>query len=190
MTTFEERLHQANLTPFKNVDLSSKTNKNIKDDCFKLLVKQLYKYQKFKNSVALTKINRMQYNELTVVSYMSYLRKYLAVGAKNKKVTDKFYNIIDELKAKHEAILTPSESDACKRNKPYKTATSTPSPTPPKPVETPKYIEIAPDQYGVKIQNTIKLYANKEACDAYIECYKEFNGDKPVEVVKVEFEYV
>ena len=187
MTTFEERLAATNLTPFKQTQ--------VKDDLLKLLIKQLYKYQSFKNDVMISKINRMHYNEKTIVNYMSHLRKYLATGYKSEAIMSRFYDIIDDLKAKHEAILTPSETDKYKQRRPYKgqvktKEASTPSPTPPKPVETPKYIEIAPDQYGVKIQNPIKLYANKEACDAYIECYKEFNGDKPVEVVKVDFQAV
>lgn len=180
MTTFEERLAATNLTPFKQ--------NNVKDDVFKLLLKQIYKYQNFKQSIILEKINCMSYSKSTVKGYIQSSILYLNHGVKNHILPRKGYYILEDFKAKHEAILTPSETDKARPYKPYKKSTL--SPTPPEPIEPPKYIETIPDQYGVKIQNTIKLFANKEACDAYIECYKEFNGDKPVELVKVEFEAV
>ena len=182
MTTFEERLAATNLTPFKN-------NTNVKDDVFKLLLKQIYKYQKFKQSVIFKKINRMSYGDSTVKGYISSSIIYLKTGTKNFVLPRRGYDILDSFKTKHEAILTPSENEKCVIYKPREKA-ATPSPTPPEPVEPPKYIETIPDQYGVKIQNTIKLFANKDACDAYIECYKEFVTDKVVELVKVEIESV
>ena len=183
MTTFEQRLATMDLTPFKTEEFKTQP--------MELLLKQIYKYQKFKTKSILQKINRLSFTTGTVTGYVSIAKKYLNTGIKVEKVVSpRFYQILDDLKAKHEAILTPSDKDRATVYKQRKPRKQTPSPTPTRVVEPPKYTEIIPDQYGVKIQNVIKLFANKEACDAYMECFKEFNKELPVELVKVEFEVV
>lgn len=181
MTTFEQRLASVDLTPFK-------TNE-FKTQPLELLLKQIYKYQKFKSKIILQKINRMNFGENTVARYINAVKQYLATGdSKSYRIGSRFYEILDNLKANHEAILTPSEREQGRAYIPRGRKQSHISPTPTRIVESPKYTEIIPDQYGVKIQNTIKLFANKEACNAYIECFKEFNKESQLELVKVEFE--
>ena len=98
MMTIEKKLAQTNLNQFKTEPL-------------RLLVKQLYKHQNFKNKVILERINRLTYTENTVNLYLQKIRLYLKDGVKNKAVASRVYDIVDELKATHESILTPSESD-------------------------------------------------------------------------------
>lgn len=179
--TFEERLAATDLTPFKD-------NTSVKDDVFKLLLKQIYKYQKFKQSVILKKINRMSYGESTVKGYISSSMIYLKTGTKNFVLPKRGYDILDSFKVKHEAILTPPENEKCVIYKPREKA-ATPTPLE-QPVEAPKYIEIAPPQYGVKCENMIRLFDTKEYCLGFIDCYKTVGDGKPVELVKVDFEVV
>lgn len=184
MTTFEQRLASVNLTPFKTEEFKTQP--------LELLLKQIYKYQRFKGSVILQKINRMSFSESTVQRYINRTKQYLATGeTKKDTIGGRFYEILDNLKSTHEAILTPSESEQGRKYAPKPRKNShIPHPTPTTVVEPPKYTETIPDQYGVKIQNVIKLFVNKEACDAYIECFREFNKELPVELVKIEFEVV
>lgn len=182
MTTFEQRLASVDLTPFKTEEFKTQP--------LELLLKQIYKYQKFKSSVILQKINRMSFSESSVQRYINATKQYLATGEPNGNIGVRFYEILDNLKATHEAILTPSESERGRTYAPRQRKNSNCFPIPTRVVEPPKFTEILPDQYGVKIQNIIKLFANKEACDAYIECFREFNKELPVELVKIEFEVV
>ena len=113
-----------------------------------------------------------------------FVKAYLQSGKKDKVMGNLFYSYLDELKSNHTAILTPSEADKGRVYKPRKNTSPAPSPTPEK-IEPPKYIEVIPLQYGVKIQNSIKLYSSKDACAAYIECYKEFNDSSDIELVEI-----
>lgn len=181
MSSFEERLRQANLTPFKNV--------NLKEDILKLLIKQLYKHQNFKNSAVLARINKMTYDEKSIINYLSYIRKYVKTGLKIKGVSEKVYKNIDECIARHEGILTPPEEERHMQKKPFSGIEQKPKvvSTPIK-AEPPKYIERAEDDFGVKIDSSIKLFKSKEACEAYIQCYKEFNKEQEIKLVKIDLE--
>lgn len=167
----------------------AKTDLNqFKQEPFKLLVKQLYKYQDFKTSVILNKINKLTYKDATIRVYVAAMRKYLKTGVEDCNARS-LYDIIDELKATHTPILTPSASERHKSYKPRKQKPAKPSPAP-VPVEPPKYIEKIPPQYGVKSGDWIKLFSTKEMALGYIECYKVIGDGKPVELVTVDLEVV
>jgi len=176
----EKKLAQTDLNKYK-----TQPQNDIKSDTLKLLIKQLYKYQKFSTKAVLEKINMMNFKKSTVIQYYRYMKRYLATGEKTYTY-EQMYNIIDELKAKHEAILTPSENERYIAKK-YKPAATSPTTTPIK-AEPPKYIEKIPPQYGVKCENTIKLFSSKDMCLGYIECYKVIGDGKPVELVTVDLE--
>lgn len=191
MSTFEERMEQANLIPFKGSEQTP--NKNIKNDLYKLFVKQLWKYQRFKNEVVLEKINRMHYKKHTVVNYMSMLRSYVATGSKRlDTMSENFYSIIDSLKNKHEAILTPSEEDKfvprrayMKNYKVKKEDTNTTT-------EVIQKLEFIPDnqKYGVLCENKIRVFDTKEYCLGFIDCYKTVGDGKEVKLIKLNYEVI
>lgn len=170
----EKKLAQTDLNQFKQEPL-------------KLLVKQLYKYQDFKGIVILDKINKLTYKDSTIKVYIDAMRKYLKDGTRIS-TTSRIYEIIDELKANHTPILTPSAKEKRVEYKFRKQKLV----TPPVPVlvEPPKYIEKIPPQYGVKCENRIILQPTKEMALGYIECYKVIGDGKPVELVTVDLEAV
>ncbi len=172
MMTIEKNLAQTDLNQFKTEPL-------------KLLVKQLYKHQNFKNKVVLERINHLIYSEKTISLYLQKIRSYLKDGIKNKAVAPRVYEIVDELKATHEAILTPSEKDRVTTYN-YKQTTTVPQQFTTEPIPT-KTINLG--QYGVKIGNTIKLFPSQDACMAYIECYREFDTSKDLAIVNLVIRY-
>ena len=101
MMNIEKSLAQTDLNQFKTEPL-------------KQLIKQIYKYQKFKSSVILNKINRANYSEATAKLYINKIKQYLKTGVKVHNMPVKIYNILEELKAVHTPILTPSESEKAK----------------------------------------------------------------------------
>ena len=157
-----------------------------KTEPMKLLIRQLYKYQNFNAKALLNKINRMNYTEGTVIKYSHVVHKYVTTGEKDISTAKEIYNIIDECKAVHAPILTPSDKEK-RISKPRKTK---PTSVITKPVEPPKYIEKIPPQYAVKCENLIKLFSNKDIALGYIDCYKAIGDGKPVELVTVEIETV
>ena len=163
-------------------NLASTDLNQFKTEPLRLLIKQLYKYQNFKITAILEKINKLTYKDNTIKVYVDALRKYLKDGTKISS-TPAMYAIIDELREVHTPILTPSANE---RRVAY--TFKTPRVKEQKVVETLKYTTTTPQQYGVKINNTIKLFANIEACGAYIVCFKEFNQDTDIELVKVDYE--
>ena len=98
----------------------------------------------------------------------------------------KVYNILEELKAIHTPILTPSESERAKVYKTRKQKVSEPI----KAVEPPKYIEKIPPQYGVMYENKIVLQPSKEMALGYLECYKIIGDGKDVKFVTVDIEEI
>lgn len=172
MMTIEKELAKTDLNQFKTEPL-------------KLLVKQLYKHQNFKNKVVLERINCLTYTQNTVELYLTAMRRYLKTGAKSKTVAKRIYDIVDELKATHESILTPSEKDRVTTYN-YKQTTTVPQQFTTEPIPT-KTINLG--QYGVKINNTIKLFPTKDACMAYIECYREFDTTKDLAIVNLVIRY-
>lgn len=186
MSTFEERLNKVDLTPFKESD--------IKGQCFYLLIQQLYKYQLFRNEIVLKKINRMHYTERTVCNYMAMLRRYVQYGIRHEETSKSIYEIIDDLRAKHEAVLRPSEKEAHKPRGAYiksikKKLCSNVEQTQ---VETHiqqtfKYIEVEEPKYGILCGNEIKMFDSLEFCQGYIDCLNTMKNDKFAKIVKVEY---
>lgn len=185
MSTFEQRLQEANLKPFKTSDLSSVKNNNIKDDCLFLLIKQLYKYQHFNNASMLSRVNRMHYNEKTTLNYATHIRTYLATGVKNKYSAPRIYEIVDTLKAKHEAILVPASKDRVRvigKTKKEEPVVET------KVEET--IIQQSNVKYGVICEDKIRVFDTKEHCYGFIECYNAIGDGKEVKIVKVTIDFL
>ena len=169
-----------------NTDLNQ-----FKTEPFKLLVKQLYKYQDFKTVVILNRINKLTYKDSTIRVYVDAMLKYLKKGVKVCNASS-LYDIIDELKATHAPILTPSISERRKEYKLRKRKSSktshTTTPVELQKAQPPKYIEKIPPQYGIRCGDWIRLQPSKEMALGYIECYKVIGDGKPVELVTVDLE--
>lgn len=166
-------------------------NKYKKDELISL-IEQCYKYQKFKIDVAVKKIDS-SFKESTVRNYFTGVKSYLKTNVKSPHLTHRACEIIDNLVLTCYPTLQPSKEDVARIYTMRKRRQrQNPSPTPITPVEPPKYTEQIPPQYGVKLQNenTIKLFSSKDACKAYIDCYKEFVAVNNIDLVKVDFETV
>lgn len=174
---------------FAKMDLSQ-----FKQKPLEIVVKGIYKHQRFKSSEIIKRINCVHYKENTVRTYIGIIRGYLNNGTKQLCMDD-VYNIVDKLKSQHEAILTPPtglEYVASKSKCKHKKSDPQPSPTPQVEIESEpqKITEVLPTQYGIKTENTIKLFLTKECCDAYIQAYREFDKDKELEVVKLKYRVI
>jgi hypothetical protein len=147
-------------------ELSKMDLNQFKEGAYEHVIKELYKHQNFNRKAILTRINRCGIAENSVTTYASELRTYLRTGKKKACFPDKFYLIIDNLKEKHCAILTPSEQDKlivlkASRNK-YEAEK-----------EAPKKEE-GTIVFGVKIKDDIKVIGEEAKCDGYMACYREF----------------
>jgi hypothetical protein len=213
MSTFEERLSQLNLAPFKNEGTG--TSKEIKHNLFKEFVKQLWKYQHYKNEAVLTKINRLHYSPHTIKNYMSYLRTYIQYGKKHKGAGPLFYSLIDEFKSRCEATLMPSKYDRHTSRGCYKPRKCVPEISSPEQNKEYKYIEVekTPEKkeiyvsesvmesvtscliptyqsFGVLCENKIRIFDTKEYCLGFIDCYKTVGDGKEVKLIKVNYEVI
>lgn len=164
-------------------------NKYKKDE-LKSLLEECYKYQKFKSNVFVEKSNS-KFHPTIIKNCFFAVKSYLKTHVKPKNLSHKSCEIIDNLVLTCYPTLQPSEQDAGRTYTMRKRRQhQNPSPTPVATVEPPKYTEQIPPQYGVWDGETIKLLSNKDVCEGYIKCYKEFSLGKPLLLVKVELETV
>lgn len=176
MMRIEKQLAATDLDKYKKDELTS-------------LLEECYKYQKFKGSVFVGKSNS-KLNPTIIKNCFFSVKSYLKSHVKPKNLSHKSCEFIDNMVLTCYPILQPSEAD---KARPYnRKQPQTPSPTPVEKVEPPKYTEQIPPQYGVKLrdENIIRLFPSKEACVAYVDCYKEFVGVNNADVVKIDFEVV
>lgn len=213
MSTFEERLNQLNLAPFKNEGTG--TSKEIKRKLFEEFVKQLWKYQYFKNEIILEKINRLHYTPQTIKNYMACLRSYVQYNKKTRTMSPVFYNIVDEFKSRFEATLTPSKYERHTERGCYKPKQYIPNTPSPEENKEYKYIEVeeASDKaeiyisedvveavksylkpecqsFGVLCENKIRMFDSKEYCLGFIDCYKTVGNGKEVKLIKMNYEVI
>ena len=195
MSTFEERLNQLNLAPFKNEGTG--TSKEIKRKLFEEFVKQLWKYQYFKNEIILEKINRLHYTPQTIKNYMACLRSYVQYNKKTRTMSPVFYNIVDEFKSRFEATLTPSKYERHTERGCYQPRKCVPVVSLPEENKEYKYIEavksyLTPTHYsfGVLCENKIRLFDSKEYCLGFIDCYKTVGDGKEVKLIKMNYEVI
>jgi hypothetical protein len=165
----------------------NKTNvTNFKVDLLEQLVLQCYKYQKFTTKAALSKINRGSYAENTVKQYLDCSKIYLNYGTRKKAMSNRLYDLLDKYKAAHVGILEPKEHERYKPCPNRRNIPPTPQQQTPQPQQTPQ----TPTNYAIKINNTIKVFSNKEFCLGYIECFTELNKDQKAELVTINYELV
>lgn len=163
--------------------------RNYKQDILEQFILQCYRYSKYKTSAAMKKINRGHFTENTAKAYLNHTKQYLSHGTKGKKLSLRIYALLDKFKASHVTILTPTEDEKYTPRKPYELKTPTPLNQPTQPKTQTQKVQ-TPTQYGVKFENTIKLFDTKEFCLGYKECFETFNNDKKAELVTIEFKVV
>ena len=212
MSTFEERLNQLNLAPFKNEGTG--TSREIKRKLFEEFIKQLWKYQYFKNEIILEKINRLHYTPQTIKNYMACLRSYVQYDKKHRSAGVAFYQIIDEFKSRFEPTLTPSKYDRHAARGAYSPRKYIPSVLNQEETKEYKYIEVekasdeagvcttenvvedvksclkpAYQSFGVLCENKIRVFDTKEYCNGFIDCYKTIGDGKEVKLIKITYEF-
>lgn len=152
------------------------------------LALQCYKYQLFSSGAALSKMNYEPYTPKTVKVYLDHTKQYLTHGTKNDRLNSMLYTLLDSFKASNVEILTPA------KNEKYYPRKSKKSPILKIHPQANKFIkeiqQINYPQYGVKHENTIKIFDSKEFCLGYKECFKVFNKDQKAELVTVRYELV
>lgn len=170
----------------KSIDLNQ-----FKEAPLKMFAKGCIQYQDFKQDVALKMIGECAtgWSKSSRGMYFNGIKNYLKTGVFNGRTCSvKLKEQVDELlKSKKYVALTPSNEDRAKNYKPRKNKVVVPQ----KVVE--EFIDVttqANTNYGVKIDNTIKLFPSKDACMGYIECYREFDKTKDLVPVNLCIKYI
>lgn len=158
--------------------------RTLKTDVLEQVMLQCYKHQQFKTSAAVKKINRGHYSERSITNYLDLTKSYFTRGVKYPRVSSRIYDLLDKFKASHVAILTPTESER------YKPLSPTIKVHPQADKLVKQIQKINFPKYGVKYENTIKVFDNKDFCLGYKECFEVFNKDKKADLIKVNYELV
>lgn len=178
MMEIEKNLAKTDLNQFKEAPL-------------KMFAKGCIQYQDFKQSIAINMIGECAtgWSKSSRSMYFNGIKNYLKTGVFNGRTCSvKLKEQVDELlKSKKYVALTPSNEDRAKDYKPRKYKVVVP-----KKVVEELITVTAPacTNYGVKINNTIKLFPTKDACMAYIECYREFDNTKDLAIVNLSIKYI
>lgn len=112
----------------------------------------------------------------------------------NPKKLEVLYSLVDKYKDSHVGILTPSEEDRTRPRVTQHNKSKTPTPSIKVHPHAKKMIkeiqQINYPQYGVKYENTIKIFDSKEFCLGYKECFEVFNKDQKADLIRVRYELV
>lgn len=157
----------------------AKSIDNYKTPLKEQVLTEIYKYAKYKNNMAIKKINRAGImGESGVAMYLAGTRKYLLKGIiDHKRYGSYMYQVIDKCRAKCVQQLTPKDEEKWSpqqfRNSTRQKPTEQPTQQTPKPIK--------PDQYCLLIDNEpIKLYNSIIECKAYGQALIDTNKDKEI----------
>lgn len=156
---------------FASTDLSI-----FKTEPLKLIAKQIVQYQNFKPRIALKKMNHLHFSKGMVTNYLTFGRKYLREGFRHRGASSKLYNYIDEWKEKQLQPLVPKDDEKAIERKHTVRAIDTKAVE--EPVRTVSIHAKSPLSvtsefyYGVKIENTIKIFDTEKECKACLKGLK------------------
>ncbi len=162
----------------------------IRENRLKELAINIVKYQNFKTSAFINKIDSAGYTKTSLVSLISYCIIYIQTGRKNNKVTSSVYKYIDDAIKQCIQPLTPSERDQRwnrkKSNKKKEVVT---------PVQkvlqniNDKAIEDKKYQIAVQVDDNIKLQDDLKHAEGFLDGLR-FCGKVNVKIVRVKIEEV
>lgn len=167
----------------------SKTDLNVfKQGPIDTFAKGICKYRLFNVASAMQFISHVGFKDSSAKMIFNGLSRYLVTGEKTSASIGKhLYEAVDKYKYSCPA-LTPNESQKRRVvNQPKRGKKEVTKPILEIPEEPKKLTEQLPTNYGIKIGNVIKLFIDKNCCDAYMEAYKEFNKDIEYEIVKLKY---
>lgn len=167
------------------------------------MAKKLYAYQNYRSKFIPQKVKSDFYQKGTIVSYHALLRKYLKTGIKDlKRVSNAFYDAIDNAKATYAAILRPNKLEEAPNYSPKKSykrrkssAMKVTKAEPKKEYninsakiniseDTLKYLKTNSSViYGLQLDTNLKMFSSKEEREGYTMAYKEIDPS-------IEFKYV
>lgn len=174
MMAIEKSLAQSDLNVFKQGPIDT-------------FAKGICKYRLFNVASAMPLISHVGFKDSSARMIFNTLSRYLVTGEKSTASIGKhLYEAVDKYKYSYPA-LTPTESQKRRVVNQSKRKKVVTKPVLEIPEEPKKLTETLPTSYGIKIGNVIKLFIDKNCCDAYMEAYKEFNKDIEYEVVKLKY---
>jgi hypothetical protein len=175
MMAIEKNLAQTDLNVFKQGPVDT-------------FAKGICKYRLFNVASAMPLISHVGFKDSSARMIFNTLSRYLVTGEKSSASIGKhLYEAVDKYKYSCPA-LTPTESQKRRVvNQSKRTKKEIIIPVLEIPEEPKKLTEQLPTSYGIKMGNVIKLFIDKNCCDAYMEAYKEFNKDIEYEVVKLKY---
>lgn len=157
----------------------------IKENRMRNLAENIVKYQKFKTSAFIDKIDNAGYTKWSLTTLISAGVMYLNTGKINKNAPSSIFKYIDEFKDKSQVLLPSKKQErgiargaALKNTAPVQKVLKQISD---KAKDDSKY------QLAVKVGDSIKLASNKTYADAFLDGMK-FLGKTDAKLVKVRIE--
>lgn len=152
------------------------------------MAEYIIKYQKFKSSVALTKMNNLDISNSTKINYFNFGVAYLKTGNKHRALPSTLYACIDELVAKHVQPLIPKIEEERQEKNWVKKFQKKEAVLPVSKLEIVNKPLTTNIEYGVKSNNNIMLMPSRDYALEFLAGLKKLNPNKEIEakVVTVE----
>lgn len=163
----------------------------VKENRMRNLAENIVKYQKFKTSAFVDKIDNAGYTRNSLASLISYSIAYLNTGRKTNKLGSSLYKYIDDAVEKIYP-LTPSKEEKRERRGVAKKNILNDKITPVQKVLkqiSDKAKEDSKYQLAIKVGDSLKLATNTEYADAFLDGMK-FLGKTDAKLVKVRIEEI
>lgn len=163
----------------------------VKENRLKQFGENIVKYQKFKTTAIINKIDNAGYSRATLVSYINSGIGYINNGTKYKQYGD-FYKYIDEAIAKHIQPLTPAYNERRVEKMMTKRKKNKPSVTPVERVlkEIEQKTSIPKNlKYAVKMNKNLRIMDSIEEARAFQDGLI-FMGNINTELVKITYEVI
>lgn len=162
----------------------------IRENRLKELAINIIKYQKFRTSAFINKIDDAGYTKTSLASLISYCIIYIQTGKKNDKVASSMYKYIDDAINQHIQPLTPSERDQRwnRRKSSKKKEIITPVQKVLQHIND-KAIDDKKYQIAVQTDDSIKLQDDLKHAEGFLDGLK-FCGKVNAKIVKVKIEEI
>lgn len=166
------------MSTLETIEQDSKNKK------FKELALNIIKYQKFSNKYIVEQVKDYFTSEHTLIAYITSGLSYLNTGKKSKNTSNKLYNYINEYKSKCVQPLTPSFEQRRQIKKiDYTKKENIPNIAKIELLKKPITKKI---EYGVRINNDIKILKNEELANIFLDGVKFANKEVEAKVITIE----
>lgn len=162
----------------------------VKENNLKNLAKNIVKYQNFKTSVVLNKIDTLGFTRSTIKTYIDCGINFVRKGIKYPHVNKSLYLYIEECLKEHMQPLTPTfEEKRVILKQSVKKETVLPVQNVLEKLQKQSVSELQTKFYGIQLENRIILQDTKEEANAFYNGLV-FMGNNNAKIVKVKIEEI